>query len=222
MKISIDAIKNGKTQLFYTLDGTTPTNKSNLYKSDIIITESTTIKAIAYNEFGKSAVITNSFMKKDQGVSLNLESKYANQYAAAGKFALIDKTHGTDEYRTGDWQGYWAQDLVAEVSFDKPRFIETIGVGFLSDIKSWIFLPNKVEFLVSHDGQTFKQLETLEIEKPTKADMYPHHKNFQIKTNATQGILKIRMIAKNHGKCPEWHLGNGNDTWLFADEIFFE
>jgi hypothetical protein len=34
-------------------------------------------------------------------------------------------------------------------------------------------------------------------------------------------IKKIKIEAVNYGKCPEWHLGNGNDTWLFADEIIF-
>lgn len=222
MEISVDAVKNGSTRIFYTTDGSEPTEESTIYNESFEITESTTIKLKAYNEFGQSAIVTNSFVKKDQGVSLKLESEYANQYAAGGEFTLIDGTRGGDEYRTGDWQGYWAQDVIAEVSFDKPRELTTIGLGALSDMKSWIFLPSEIEFQVSYNGKDFKTLETIKVKTPVKEDMYPNHQDFETYTNSTQGIVKIRVIAKNHGKCPEWHLGNGNDTWLFVDEIYFK
>lgn len=219
--ISINAIKNGPTRLFYTLDGTEPTNKSLLYKNPIKLNESTTIKAIAYNNKGKSSIISNTFLKKDPQVNLILKSKYANQYSASGPETLIDKIRGNNEYRTGDWQGFWAQNLMAEVNFETPRNIETIGIGLISDIKSWIFFPSEIEFSVSYDGKKFHKLKTIKNKEQTKDDMYPHHKDFKIKINQSKSIKKIRVIAKNYGKCPQWHLGNGNDTWLFADEIFF-
>jgi hypothetical protein len=32
----------------------------------------------------------------------------------------------------------------------------------------------------------------------------------------------IKIKAINYGVCPEWHLGSGGKTWLFADEIIIE
>ena len=29
----------------------------------------------------------------------------------------------------------------------------------------------------------------------------------------------IRFSIENYGPCPNWHLGKGNPTWLFLDEI---
>lgn len=222
MTISLDAIHNGETRIHFTKDGSEPTQHSPIYTSEFEITETTTIKAIAITAHGKSSIITNNFVKKDEGVTLKLESEYANQYAAAGEFTLIDGTRGGDEYRTGDWQGYWAQDLVAVVNFDKARTISTIGLGVLSDMKSWIFLPSEIEFQVSYDGKSFESVKTIKIETPVETDMYPHHKDFETNIDSSKGIMKIRVIAKNHGICPDWHLGKGNDTWLFADEIYFK
>jgi hypothetical protein len=47
------------------------------------------------------------------------------------------------------------------------------------------------------------------------------NKEFFVKSNSTKAISAIRVSAKNFGKCPEWHLGAGNNTWLFADELIF-
>ena len=29
----------------------------------------------------------------------------------------------------------------------------------------------------------------------------------------------VRVVAKNFGVCPDWHLGKGGNAWIFADEI---
>ena len=92
----------------------------------------------------------------------------------------------------------------------------------MSDIKSWIFFPSAIQIEVSFDGTTFVELEELKLPIQTKNDMYPHIKDFVIATNTTTPIHKIRVTAKNYGKCPDWHLGSGNDTWLFLDEIIFK
>jgi hypothetical protein len=32
----------------------------------------------------------------------------------------------------------------------------------------------------------------------------------------------IKVIAKNIGQCPDWHVGKGGKAWLFIDEIVVE
>ena len=29
----------------------------------------------------------------------------------------------------------------------------------------------------------------------------------------------VKIQLNNYGKCPDWHLGAGGDTWIFLDEI---
>jgi len=223
MSISINMINADSASIYYTLDGTDPSasETSAIYKQPIVISESTTIKAYAMNKHGKSSTISNDFIKKNKNLSIELKSTYANQYAAVGDFTLIDGIRGNNEYRTGDWQGYWAQDVVAEITFKASVKISEIGIGCLSDMKSWIFLPRQVEFQVSYDGETFEPGIVVNIEKEVQEDQYAHHTDIVGKTETDKAIKKIRVIARSFGKCPEWHLGNGNDTWLFVDEIFF-
>ncbi len=208
--------------IHYTIDGTEPTTRSPIFSKPIDITETTTIKAFSRNEHATSAIIFNQFIKKDNGVSLKLDSEYANQYSAGGPFSLIDGIRGKNELRTGDWQGFWDQDVVAEVTFDGGRALSTVGLSCLSDMKSWVFFPKEIRFEISTDGVNFTALETVKIQTEQESNMYSHHKEFSVKTNTTEPIQKIRVTAVNFGKCPEWHLGIGNPTWLFVDEIVFK
>jgi hypothetical protein len=50
---------------------------------------------------------------------------------------------------------------------------------------------------------------------PTTAEFYHTIAN-------PKPIVAIRFKVKNFGKCPDWHLGAGNNTWLFIDEIILE
>lgn len=222
MSLSLATIYPKNAQIYYTTDGTEPSKNSKLFTSAFTIDATTTVKAIAVSDYGKSAVISNQFVKKDNSISLELKSKYANQYAAGGPFTLIDGIRGGNEYRTGDWQGYWKQDLIAEVTFEHGKVLDSIGLSCLSDMKSWIFLPNEIQFEISNDGTTFIPLKSIQIQSENENQMTSHHVEFKQSTNTKEAIVKIRITAKATEKCPDWHLGLGNPTWLFVDEILLK
>ena len=86
-------------------------------------------------------------------------------------------------------------------------------------MKSWIFFPSEVIIEVSYDGKEFQPAGTVKSEGLAEKDQPVEHRDFTIKTDKDQSIQKVRFTVKNFGKCPQWHLGAGNDTWLFLDEL---
>jgi len=204
------------------IDGDTMTapHPVNVPEAAFEVSETTTVKAYSKDDNGnESATVSMVLVKKNPNISIEIKSEYANQYAAYGDLTMIDGIRGSSEYRTGDWQGYWAQDLQVELTFKKPRKISEVALGCLEDTKSWIFLPNAVIFEGTTDGVNY---EVLGINKliHTAREIEPAEIfDFNYKLDKPKEFKKIRVTALNYGKCPEWHLGAGNDTWLFVDEI---
>ncbi len=185
-------------------------------------------------DYSVSPWVKANFIKRDTNVSLNLKTEFAHQYAASGPNTLIDGVQGTKEFRTGDWQGFYAKDVVAEVSFETPRVLKEVGISCLQDMKSWIFYPSSIEIEISFDGVSYQKLESIgtnnsfasNANTPTLIPAFsdyvgPTIADFYRSTNTSTPIKAIRIVANNFGKCPSWHLGAGNDTWLFADELIF-
>ncbi|TMM28589.1 glycoside hydrolase family 92 protein [Polaribacter aestuariivivens] len=166
----------------------------------------------------KSAIITSDFYKIDPNIKIDLKTKYANQYNAGGDNALIDGITGTEDFRTGTWQGYWNEDVIATVDLGSEKEINEIAINFLRDQRSWIFLPTQVEIFESKDGQSFTKIKDWKAPKPFNTD------EVALTTVSTNKKLKtryIKVIAKKLGELPRWHLGyphNGR-SWIFIDEI---
>ena len=129
---------------------------------------------------------------------------------------MSDHLRGAGSYRTGRWQGY-REDLKATVNLGSKKTINQLSIGFLQDIKSWIFYPKEVCFYVSTDGVNFKEIAVV---KNTFHDSQygSFHKEFSVDLKEVKAQY-IKVEAKNYGKCPDWHLGAGGTTWLFTDEI---
>lgn len=210
------------------------TSKIMTYSKPLLLDKTTSIEARRVNYIGPQVIgatpsvsvnlspwVKADYIKRDKTVSLKLSSEYSNQYAASGPNTLIDGVHGGNEFRTGDYQGYWAQDLVAEVTFEKARVLKEIGISCLQDMKSWIFYPSAIEIEISHDGITFIKLPKVSAIPEYNSYVGPNNMDFIERTNTEKPIKSFRIKAINHGKCPEWHLGVGSDTWLFADELIF-
>lgn len=215
--VSIHSSYNGKGIIRYTTDGTIPNHKSKKYKKPIKIKEDTKISAIEFVDSSKSFPITANFKRVDSDWNIAIDAKYSNQYSAGGDRALIDQITGGTDFRTGPWQGYYDQDLVVTLNFNKIIKFSTFEMRFLQDIKSWVWLPKELEIQISEDGQNWFTIETLTHKLPIDqygAIVHPLILKKEIKTQ------HLRIIARNRGECPSWHLGNGNPSWIFADEIF--
>ncbi len=206
--------------VYYTLDGSVPTLESDKYAEPFVLNQSAQLKAFAYvNGMPASNILVADFHKIPIGRTIKLNTNYANQYSAGGDLALIDFIRGPLNYRTGAWQGYHGVDLNAIVDLGSIQLINKIEVGFLQDVGSWIFMPLEVQFYVSKDGSTFQNIGTMQNDVSHRM-LGVNLKNFTL--NFATKARYVKVVAKNQGNCPNWHVGDGQPAWIFADEIVIE
>lgn len=211
-EVSLQSVDKN-SEIYYTLGG-----EFTKYEQPFTISEKSTLKVYAQNGEDKSAIITTDFYKIDPNIKIELKTKYANQYNAGGDDALIDGILGAEDFRTGTWQGYWNEDVIAIVDLGKKKEISSIEVNFLRDQRSWIFLPTEVEFYHSLDGKKFRKIKDWKAPKPFNTDEVIIE---QVKASQKINSRYIKVVAKKLGKLPKWHLGYPHDgrSWIFIDEI---
>lgn len=207
------------TSIHYTTDGTTPTEKSPVYEKPIKIKNTTTVKAKAFGKFNPSYVVVSNYSKMNSSWKIENLTTYDNQYSGGGERALIDGIQGSSDFRTGAWQGYLGKDLDVVIDFRKKKEIHKISVSVLQDIKSWIWYPAEVHFMVSKNGKDWFTAQIVKNEFPVN-EYGAFSQKISLKKDITTQYLRI--ICKNPGPIPSWHPGAGNKCWLFADEVFIE
>ncbi|MEJ2614619.1 MAG: FN3 associated domain-containing protein [Ignavibacteriaceae bacterium] len=206
------------TEVYYTLDGSNPTDKSTLYKNPILINRQTTVKAVAMKKgWAPSSITERTIFFTLPRKAIQLEGGVDRRYNGGGEDALIDNKRGTDDYKDGAWQGFEGRDIQADIDLGKPITVNQVTAGFLLDQNAWIFLPEEVEVYYSENGKDFIPLKKIDLDakEPSKLKQI---KNITLSFNKIN-TRYIRVRAKNIKTCPEWHKGAGGNAWLFADEI---
>ncbi len=216
LKISISTIIP-ECQIFYTLDGSTPTKESAKYRAPIVLTKTTKVNAVAYAEsHGYSHITEANFVKIDLTKKIQLISQYHPSYHAGGAEVLIDGIRGTENWRLGRWQGYQGTDFQAIIDLGSIRRLTKLSAGFIQDIRSWIWMPQNVSFYSSADGKMFTKIASIKNNIPADNYEVVIH-DFKARVNTTTRYIKI--IASNFGTIPEWHPGAGGQAFIFVDEI---
>ncbi|MFM6946092.1 MAG: GH92 family glycosyl hydrolase [Flavobacteriales bacterium] len=220
--------KQMETLLYYQLDG----QKWQAYKQPFYIAKNTNISIKAgYKDYITkrqglnywSSSVSSSFIKKDPNVTLNLKSSYSNQYTASGKDALIDGLIGGNEFRTGDYQGYYDQDVVAFIAFEQAKLVKEVGVSFIRDQKAWIFAPGKITVEGSINGTDYFIIaqQALPAAAPTDKNPFKDQVLIALANDKQLKYKALKYTISNPGKLPSWHLAPGYPTWLFLDELLF-
>ena len=183
------------------------------------INESGELLARVDRPAGKGHTSKAFFTKKPNNWSADIATgKPSSQYAAGGPSALVDGIYGDLNWQKGEWIGVQGQDLEIVLTNDSQQRINGLRVNVLKDLRAWISLPQKVQVL-GKIGDEFlvlgeKDLGQLPLRRDDSA-IYSIDFNFQnpIKTK------EIKLILKNPGVLPDWHLGKGGETYIFIDEI---
>ena len=218
---SIYAVISGSdanAQIRYTTDGSEPTFNSALYKEKITVKETMTLKAKIFNGKLASLYSTTASFKKHNGWKKKVEyiTNFSPQYKGTIN-ALTDGLRGSTNFKDGLWQGFLGDDVIAKIDMGTLQTIDKVNISFLQDNGAWIFAPIYVDVYVSDNNIDFKLLKTVNNDTDLKKEG-----GFIKEFNVNMGHAKaryIKVIAKNVGLCPSWHVGANEKAWIFIDEI---
>ncbi len=215
-RVSLSCSEAG-IRIHYTLDGSEPGFKSSVYVVPITVRNACTLEAVAYRDRSNTSMTSAAKFVKSLYPPATYKHPFADKYTGGGAMALTDGRVGTTNYQTGEWQGFEGIDLDVVIDLTKDKKIDVVSAGFLQNAGVWIFLPEYVEYYVSQDGKVFKKVSEInndiDARKQTLLVKY-----FTARLNGIEGRY-LRVVGKNIGVCPPWHVGAGGKAWLFVDEV---
>jgi len=207
-------------KIYYYINGKVePLTNFVVYKQPVILTDATSISFFAEKGGYKSPVVTQQFYKVVTDRTISIKSEVHPMYSAGGADALIDGIVGTVNWKTGEWQSYFAKDFEAVITFKKQQEFSYMGIHVLQDVSPWIIYPKEVMFEISEDGITYKPLVRL-ANNFAKEEKEPQVQLLGAAVKATGKYIRIKAI--NGGILPAWHESAGQPSHLFIDEIIIK
>jgi hexosaminidase len=194
--------------IYYTLDGSEPTTKSNLYKGNFDVTGSAKIcAAIFENEVmkGKPVKLDVDYHKAI-GKTVIYNQPYSKSYPAQKEATLVNGNRGSLTYGDGQWQGFESGDMDVTIDLGTIEVLKSLSVSFMQQTGPGVFMPDFVEVSLSENGKDFRKVKTVQNDVPVSQSELTF-KDFKFDLSANKGRY-IRIYAKN-----------GKGGFLFADEV---
>lgn len=216
-KICVSLSTMGDAPIYYSLDGSIPSQKSVLYDgTPVVIDKTTVVRAIAvrddvvcipqeilfdYNKATNKKIISNSLKKNE----LNRMKQ------------LVDGILGSSNYRDGNWVLFDRDNL--NVTIDLGEIEEVSSVNFRTNIRldNRVFGPSKLVVSVSKDDKDYKKVlekNYPEIQMDTEIGIRDLKASFKpVKSRF------VRITISKLANVPDWHRSKGLRTLMYIDEI---
>lgn len=208
-------------QIRYTTDGSEPDSlKSPLYNKEVIIKETTTLKAKAYKVgwYSSDAISYNFYQSNYKPDSMAFILPPNEKYKSEGTKVLIDNQLGENDVNTGKWIGFRENNMETIMFFKQPIPLKSVTLNVMRQVPAYIFLPQEVEIWGGADKKSLRLLKVIKNQMPAKDEG-----NALVKLDAKfepHNVSCVKIVGKNFKKLPPWHPGKGEPAWLFVDEIF--
>ncbi len=216
VKVELSTIDNAP--IYYTLDGSEPTEKSISYNGPVFISETVVFKAVAVRPSGKSKVISEEIdfnLATSKPITLSFQP--SERYTYDGAPMLVDGLKGTDSYASGRWLGFVGGDVEATIDLQAPTTVQKVSTQAIADLNAWVMGSVGLVVSVSDNGQEFREIATIDF--PAETDITKKSvENYSITFDPVT-TQYIRVKIKRTPGLPKGHSGEGKSPYLFLDEI---
>lgn len=203
--------------IYYTLDGSEPTVKSNLYTGPLSLKQSAVIKARVIREDGVSRIWADSISyNKATSATVTLAKPAHSRYSSTGPGVLTDGRFGGAAFNTDSWLGFEG-DLDATLDLGEAKDVSSLSFTALVNTPNWIFDTPVVTVQVSDNGTDFREVAKVEYPVVTEhvIDLVKHKVDFPSVT-----ARYVRVHIPHLQSIPEWQgPGAGKPAFIFVDEI---
>ena len=182
-------------KIFYTTDGSLPTEQSHLYKDAIFISDSANICAAIYDkEIMQMPLLKRSVdFHKAINKPVSYQMKWNKAYPANLERTLTDGLRGGERYNDGFWQGF-TTDIDVTIDMHELTLIQGFSAMFMQLIGPGVYMPEYVEVSLSEDGYLFENVLRIKNDVPESEQSLVIRK-FSGKINETARYIKV--FAKN-------------------------
>ena len=208
-------------QIRYSTDNSEPKTTSNLYSKPLILKDISTLKATVFQNGRPLSKMTQQtyYMSDVTGMKYSFTTKPNNTYES-GEFGLTNGVRGNIK-NYAQWVGFSGSDMEVVFDFETPAAFKNVNVNFLNRPDAYIFIPDYVIVSVSNDGTEWQDINRSDFAHTRETERFVREANLPF-SEFTKPKRYLKVFAKNIGKCPVGHEGEGKVAWLFADEIVVE
>lgn len=203
----------------FTTDGRDPGTSDETYDRPIPLQTDMTIKAAVFDRHKTVSPIFSMDYRHHLGVGakISLRPEPSKQYNLGGADALINGVIGHPrQFDDHEWLGWSGKDVEIIIAPDSIRALSQMDLHFHYSPGQWIYLPRSLELSVSVDGQKYRTVYTnrkLPTETAGRVLAWPLTWKKKI------AAQYIRLKVQRYGLIPPGKPGEGNEAWLFMDEI---
>lgn len=216
--IEVTLRTQGDAPVYYTLDGTVPTEKSTRYAQPIELTDDADLKAIVVRPGMKTNMFEKEYVfNKATARKITLNSAPNDRYTFKGGQTLVDGMIGDLGFATGRWIGFSPGDLDAVIDLGETTFISKVELGILFDKDNWIFPSDRISVLVSQDGVKYNSVADTVLVLPDQS--VKNDRMIQGVAFDPVNTRYVKIKANSVKSLPAWHGANGKPGFLFVDEI---
>ncbi len=219
--IEVTLRAQGDYPIYYTLDGTEPTQKSQRYSAPFVIepkADSCVLKAIVVRDDMETRTLVRPFsFSKSSGHLAQLKNQPSEKYTYGGATVLTDGIRGDFNYGNGCWLGFIDTPLDAVIDIRKVNQVSQVKVGSLVQYSEYIFPPTAIIVYVPDGVDGWTQVGKLDI--PVVAAQDEDGVREYVCSFEPVQASKIRVVVETTSQIPAWHGAHGEKGWLFVDEI---